>query len=105
MLSGADIQQLKDYVAGEDGGMQAQAGSTVRLHVSHSNLKAKFMEIRLDKHVGPPFPLPVPFEDIQFNCKICIEVYLSTAPNWTCGLSNVSTIFANAPRDSQELLL
>ena len=52
MLTGADIQQLKEYVAQEDGGMQSQAESTVRLHVSHSNLKAKFMELRLDRHVS-----------------------------------------------------
>ena len=51
MLTGADIQQLKDYVAANDAGGQKQAESTVRLHVTHSNLKAKFIEIRLDLHV------------------------------------------------------
>jgi hypothetical protein len=51
--AGADVQQLKDYVAGSDGGMQRQAQSTVRLHVTHSNLKAKFIEVRLDQHVSP----------------------------------------------------
>ena len=51
MLTGADIQQLKDYVAANAAGGQKQAESTVRLHVTHSNLKAKFIEIRLDLHV------------------------------------------------------
>ena len=32
--------------------MQNQAASTVRLHVVHSNLKAKFVEVRLDRHVS-----------------------------------------------------
>lgn len=30
---------------------QNQAESTVRLHVTHSNLKAEFIELRLDLHV------------------------------------------------------
>lgn len=51
MLIGGDIQQLKDYVGSSDGGMQKQAASTVRLHVNHSNLEAKFLELRLDLHV------------------------------------------------------
>jgi hypothetical protein len=33
---------------------QNQAESTVRLHVTHSNLKAEFTELRLDLHVRPP---------------------------------------------------
>lgn len=52
MITGADIQQLKDYVAGADAGGQRQAESTVRIHVTHSNLKAKFVEIRLDMHMS-----------------------------------------------------
>lgn len=32
---------------------QNQAESTVRLHVTHSNLRAEFMELRLDLHVRP----------------------------------------------------
>lgn len=52
MLTGADIQQLREYVSAPDAGGQRQADSTVRLHVSHSNLKAKFLEIRLDLHVS-----------------------------------------------------
>lgn len=58
MLTGADIQQLKDYVAGPASGIQNRVDSTVLLQVSHSNLSARFMEIRLDMHVrmhlGPP---------------------------------------------------
>lgn len=46
MISGADIQALKDYVKGPSS--QNQADTTVRLQVTHSNLKAHFMEIRLD---------------------------------------------------------
>lgn len=50
MISQADIQSLKDYVKGPSS--QNQADSTVRLQVTHSNLKARFMEIRLDLHVS-----------------------------------------------------
>jgi len=53
-------------VAGSDGGMQRQAHSTVRLNVSHSNLKAKFIEVRLDLHVRFPttsFTKPQPPEN------------------------------------------
>jgi hypothetical protein len=32
-------------------GPQNRAESTVLLHVSHSNLKARFFELRLDRHV------------------------------------------------------
>lgn len=41
---------LREYVLA-DTGAQNQADSTVRLLVSHSNLQAKFMDIRLDLHV------------------------------------------------------
>ena len=50
MISQQDIQALKDYVKGPSS--QNQADSTVRLQVTHSNLKAYFMEIRLDLHVS-----------------------------------------------------
>ena len=42
---------LRDYVLA-DTGAQNQADSTVRLLISHSNLQAKFLDIRLDLHVG-----------------------------------------------------
>jgi tubulin-specific chaperone B len=51
MALNADLQALRDYVTAETGA-QNQAESTVRLLVTHSNLKAKFMEIRLDLHVS-----------------------------------------------------
>ena len=81
MLTGADIAALKAYVQVPGGccwgvslracGLchkmwlhsaaaqapgnhgQNQAVSTVRLHVTHSNLKAEFIELRLDLHVRP----------------------------------------------------
>ncbi|CAL8462895.1 g2429 [Coccomyxa elongata] len=51
MLTGADIQALKDYVSAPGNFGQNQAESTVRLHVTHSNLKAEFMELRMDLHM------------------------------------------------------
>jgi len=55
--AGTTTQQLKAYVGGGGkAGGAAQAESTVLLHVSHSNLKAEFMEIRFDRHVRPPWP-------------------------------------------------
>ena len=51
-MTGADIAALKQYVQGPDGGMQNRDASTVLLQVSHSNLAARFLEIRLDKHVS-----------------------------------------------------
>ena len=41
---------LRSYVLA-DSGAQNQAETTVRLVVTHSNLQAKFMDIRLDLHV------------------------------------------------------
>lgn len=54
MISQADIQALKDYVKGPSS--QSQADSTVRLQITHSNLKAHFLEVRLDLQVrnSPP---------------------------------------------------
>jgi len=45
----SDLQALRQYVMGPSS--QAQAESTIRLMVSHSNLKASFNEIRLDLHM------------------------------------------------------
>jgi hypothetical protein len=55
MITGADVAALKAYVQGPDGGMQNRNSSTVLLQVSHSNLSARFMEIRLDQHVSRLF--------------------------------------------------
>ncbi len=43
-------EALRAYVLA-DTGAQNQAESTVRLVVTHSNLQASFMDIRLDLHV------------------------------------------------------
>lgn len=46
----ADMAALRSYVLA-DSGAQNQAETTVRLVVTHSNLQAKFMDIRLDLHM------------------------------------------------------
>ena len=46
----ADLEALRDYVSYESGG-QARSASTVLLHCTHSNLKARMFEIRLDRHM------------------------------------------------------
>ena len=51
MAVNTDLRALRNYVLA-DTGAQNQAESTVRLMVTHSNLKANFMEIRLDMHVS-----------------------------------------------------
>ena len=50
-MSRADVQQLKDYVRGPSGQESGRADSTVLLQVTHSNLQARFMEIRFDRHM------------------------------------------------------
>jgi hypothetical protein len=60
-----DIDSLKDYVRGTGG--QSQAESTVLLHCTHSNLMARFFEIRLDKHVGAP-----PSSSLHETPKRCV---------------------------------
>jgi len=45
-----DMQALRNFITHESGG-QARGESTVLLHVTHSNLKARMFEIRLDKHM------------------------------------------------------
>lgn len=57
MMTGADIAQLKAYVQAPDSGMQNREAATVLLHVSHSNLSARFMEIRVDMHVSCCWPV------------------------------------------------
>lgn len=48
-------EALRNYVLA-DSGAQNQAETTVRLVVTHSNLKASFMDIRLDLHVSWAMP-------------------------------------------------
>jgi len=43
-------EAIRDYVLW-DSGLQNKGASTVLLHVTHSNLKAYFMELRLDRHM------------------------------------------------------
>jgi len=45
-----DLQMLRDWVAHDSGG-QAKGATTVLLHVTHSNLKARMFELRLDRHM------------------------------------------------------
>jgi tubulin-folding cofactor B len=45
------MSDLRGYVTGPGSGFAARAESTVLLHVSHSHLRARFPEIRLDLHV------------------------------------------------------
>ncbi|KAK3287702.1 hypothetical protein CYMTET_4799 [Cymbomonas tetramitiformis] len=52
-MSQVDVQALKDYVKapGKCGGAN-QSDGTVLLSITHSNLKARFMEIRFDRHLS-----------------------------------------------------
>jgi len=50
-IRSADMQALRDYVTHDSGSLN-QAESTVLLEVTHSNLNAKFMQIRLDMHMS-----------------------------------------------------
>jgi hypothetical protein len=45
------MSALKEYVSGSST-MQQSAESTVQLFITHNHLKARFPEIRLDKHVS-----------------------------------------------------
>jgi tubulin-folding cofactor B len=49
----ADLAVLRAYVTA-DTGAQQRAESTVLLTVTHSNLRASFMELRFDLHVRLP---------------------------------------------------
>jgi len=54
-MASSDIAMLKEYVTAPGNFGANHADSTVLLHITHSNLRAEFMEIRLDKHVRHPF--------------------------------------------------
>ena len=69
MITGADIQSLKDYVRGPSS--QNQADTTVRLQVTHSNLKAHFMEIRLDLQVSSKAATMSSWEMLQSRVMQC----------------------------------
>ena len=51
IMEQSDLAMLREYVTAPGNFGANQSDSTVLLHVTHSNLKAEFMEIRLDKHV------------------------------------------------------
>ena len=46
----AGLSAMKEWVQW-DSGLQNKGASTVLLHLTHSNLNARFMEIRLDRHM------------------------------------------------------
>lgn len=50
MAMNSDLQALRDYVTYDSGSLN-KAETTVLLNVTHSNLKAMFMELRFDLHV------------------------------------------------------
>jgi hypothetical protein len=52
-IKNTDLLNLREYVT-HDSGMANQADSTVLLMCTHSNLTARFMEIRFDRYVRPP---------------------------------------------------
>lgn len=45
------MDMLREYVTADGNFGANQSESTVLLRVTHSNLQAEFLEIRLDKHV------------------------------------------------------
>ena len=47
----ADLRALRDYVTAAPSGIQSRGDGTVLLQVTHSNLKAVFMELRFDMHM------------------------------------------------------
>ena len=50
-----DLLNLREYVTADTGSLN-KADSTVLLMVTHSNLKARFMEIRFDRYVRAASP-------------------------------------------------
>jgi len=46
----SDMQNLRDWVT-HDSGAQSKGATTVLMHVTHSNLKARIFELRLDRHM------------------------------------------------------
>lgn len=49
MSPSSEMEALRAYVMGPSS--QNQSDSVVRLRVTHSNLKANFVELRMDYHV------------------------------------------------------
>ena len=63
----AELASLRAYVT-DDAGRRGlnQAVSTVRLNVEHASLKARFVELRLDKHVRFFFSL------LMLRCRLLV---------------------------------
>ena len=58
-IKNTDLVNLREYVTAETGSLN-KADSTVLLMVTHSNLKARFMEIRFDRYVRAAFDVSSP---------------------------------------------
>jgi len=50
-IKNTDLLNLREYVTADTGSLN-KADSTVLLMCTHSNLKARFMEIRFDRYVS-----------------------------------------------------
>ena len=50
-IKNQELLSLREYVTHDSGSLN-KADSTVQLMVTHSNLKARFMEIRFDRYVS-----------------------------------------------------
>ena len=50
-IKNQDLLNLREYVTADTGSLN-KADSTVLLMVTHSNLQARFMEIRFDRYVS-----------------------------------------------------
>lgn len=51
-IKNQDLLSLREYVTHDSGSLN-KADSTVLLMCTHSNLEARFMEIRFDRYVRP----------------------------------------------------
>ena len=58
-IKNTDLLNLREYVTADTGSLN-KADSTVLLMVTHSNLKARFMEIRFDRYVRAAFDVSSP---------------------------------------------
>ena len=61
-IKNTDLLNLREYVTADTGSLN-KADSTVLLMVTHSNLKARFMEIRFDRYVRAATPVTLPALD------------------------------------------
>ena len=73
-IKNQELLSLREYVTHDSGSLN-KADSTVQLMVTHSNLKARFMEIRFDRYVSDSHSCPLasrldpdlPFADPQIS--------------------------------------